>query len=75
LDSGMDHYVEANMVLINGGQFIIGFENAPILTNVTLNLTGEMNDVSARRKRDTSANQINDTQGFDSIGGRGIAVS
>ncbi len=75
LDSSMDHYLEANMILLNGGQLIIGWEKDPILTAVTVNLTGELNDISTRRKRDLSANQVNDSQGFDSIGEKGIGVS
>ncbi len=41
-DNGMDHYLEAYMIFINGGQMIIGFENDPILTNVTIVIKGEL---------------------------------
>ena len=61
----------ANQAFINGGQLIIGWANNPILTNVTINFTGEWNpQSSSRRKRDTS---LPDT--VDSISGlKGIAV-
>lgn len=40
-DNGMNHYLEAYMIFINGGQMIIGFENDPILTNVTIVIKGD----------------------------------
>ena len=44
LDNGRDHYLEANIIFINGGQLIIGWENNPILTNVTISITGKKED-------------------------------
>lgn len=70
-DNGMNHYLEANMILINGGKLIIGWENNPILTNVTVNLTGDLTYRLERRKRE--ANPM--LQGFDKINGKGIGVS
>jgi hypothetical protein len=70
-DNKLNHYLEANMLLINGGQLIIGWENNPILTNVTLNLTGDLTYRMQRRKRD--ANLM--LQGFDAVNGKGIGVS
>ncbi len=71
-DNRFNHYLEANMVLINGGQLIVGFENNPILTNVTLNLTGDLNTSVARRRRALA--DTNFTQGFSLIQGKGIGV-
>ena len=70
-DNGRNHYLEANMILVNGGQLIIGWENNPILTNVTVNLTGDLTYRLERRKRD--ANPM--LQGFEQINGKGIGVS
>ena len=47
LDNGRDHYLEANIIFINGGQLIIGWENNPILTNVTISMTGKKADAAA----------------------------
>ena len=44
LDNGRDHYLEANIIFINGGQLIVGWENDPILTNVTISITGKKAD-------------------------------
>jgi hypothetical protein len=40
LDNGFDHYLECELMLINGGQLIVGWEDRPILTNVTIAVTG-----------------------------------
>ena len=40
LDNGRNHYLECEIMFINGGQLIVGWENDPILTNVTIALTG-----------------------------------
>lgn len=47
-DNRMDHYLEVDMILINGGQLIIGWENDPILTNVTIVLTGDKDSLNFR---------------------------
>ena len=44
LDNGRDHYLQADIVYINGGQLIIGWENNPILTNVTISIMGRKED-------------------------------
>lgn len=46
LDNGRDHRLEADLIFINGGQLIVGWENDPILTNVEIVLTGEKNSLS-----------------------------
>ena len=33
-DNVIDHVVEAEMIFINGGQLIVGFEDDPMLKNV-----------------------------------------
>jgi len=40
LDNGINHDLECEILFINGGQLIVGWENNPILTNVTISLTG-----------------------------------
>lgn len=40
LDQSMDHKLQANIIFINGGQLIIGWETNPMLTNVEIVLTG-----------------------------------
>lgn len=62
-DNKMDHYLEVDMILINGGQLIIGWEKDPILTNVTIVLTGEKGSLNLRLPN-----------GLDQIGGKGIGV-
>ncbi len=52
------------MILINGGQLIIGWENNPILTSVKIVLTGELSNVNIN----------NLPQGFDQIKSKGIGV-
>ena len=61
LDNSMNHYLEANMIFINGGQLIAGWENDPILTNVSIVLTGEKDSLDFRLPN-----------GLDKIGGKGI---
>ena len=39
-ENSLDHYLRANVIFINGGQLIVGWENDPILTNVTIELIG-----------------------------------
>ena len=40
LDNGINHYLECEVLFIDGGQLIVGWENDPILTNVTISMTG-----------------------------------
>ncbi len=42
-DNEIDHYLSVNVIFINGGQLIVGWEDSPILTNVVITLTGELN--------------------------------
>ena len=64
-DNGRNHYLEVDMILINGGQLIIGWENDPILTDVKIIFTGEFDKVT-----------INDLPtGFDQIKAKGLGVS
>jgi hypothetical protein len=44
LDNGFDHYLECELMFINGGQLIVGWEDRPILTNVTIAVTGAKKD-------------------------------
>lgn len=44
-DNTLDHRLVADMILINGGQLIIGWENNPILKNVEIEITGEKNSL------------------------------
>ena len=39
-DNGRGHNLRVEMLYINGGQLIVGWENDPILTDVTISLTG-----------------------------------
>jgi hypothetical protein len=39
-DNGRSHALSCDILLINGGQLIIGWENDPILTDVTISITG-----------------------------------
>ena len=41
LDNGRDHYLQSDIIFINGGQLIVGWENNPILTDVTISITGK----------------------------------
>lgn len=63
LDNGIDHHLEADLIFINGGQLIVGWENDPILTNVTIVLNGIKNEL-----RFVLPN------GLENIGGKGIGV-
>jgi hypothetical protein len=40
LDNGRSHNLQCDILLINGGQLIVGWENNPILTDVTISITG-----------------------------------
>jgi len=40
LDNGRSHLLECEILLIDGGQLIVGWENDPILTDVTISLRG-----------------------------------
>ena len=44
LDNNRDHHLQTEVIFINGGQLIVGWENNPILTNVTIELTGTKSD-------------------------------
>lgn len=64
-DNGRDHYLEVDMILIKGGQLIIGWEDDPILTDVKIVFTGELDKVT-----------IDDLPpGFDEIRAKGMGVS
>ena len=40
LDNGRSHNLQCDILLIDGGQLIVGWENNPILTDVTISITG-----------------------------------
>jgi hypothetical protein len=63
IDNKNDCIIEAEMIFINGGQMIVGFEDDPMLKNVNIILNG---------KKDL----INFTlpNGLEKIGGKGIGV-
>ncbi|CAF0756351.1 unnamed protein product [Brachionus calyciflorus] len=63
LDNGLNHKLEADVIFINGGQLIVGWENNPILTNVDIILNGQKDFLNYKLP-----NQV------DSIGGKGIGV-
>ncbi|CAF0710276.1 unnamed protein product [Brachionus calyciflorus] len=63
LDNGLNHKLEADVIFINGGQLIVGWENNPILTNVEIVLNGQKDTLDYKLP-----NQI------DSIGGKAIGV-
>ena len=63
LDNGIDHKLEAEMIFINGGQLIVGWENDPILTNVEIVLHGVKDSLNFRLP-----------DGINLIGGKGIGV-
>ena len=44
LDNVLDHKLQCNVLFINGGQFIAGWENRPILTKVEIILNGTKED-------------------------------
>ena len=62
-DNNQEHYLEVDLIFINGGQLIIGWENDPITKNVEIILTGQKNDPSFKLP-----NQL------DFIGGKGMGV-
>ncbi len=61
--NNVSHVIQAEIIFINGGQLIIGWENDPMLNNVTILLNGEK----------SSANYIL-PNGLSSIGGKAIGV-
>jgi len=63
LDNGIDHTLEADLIFINGGQLIVGWENNPILTNVKIVLNGFKNSL-----------RFFLPNGLENIGGKGIGV-
>lgn len=63
LDNSINHRLEANIIFINGGQLIIGWENNPILTNVEIVLWGEK-----------SKSVFKLPEGFSMIGSKGMGV-
>ena len=40
LDNGRSHTLQCDILFIDGGQLIVGWENNPILTDVTISITG-----------------------------------
>ena len=62
-DNGLNHTLNAELIFINGGQLIIGWENDPILNNV---------DIILRGTKDSINFYLPD--GFSNIGGKGIGV-
>ncbi|CAF0814130.1 unnamed protein product, partial [Brachionus calyciflorus] len=62
-DNGLNHTLNAEMIFINGGQLIIGWEKDPILNNVEIILRG---------RKDSLNFQLPD--GMSKIGGKGIGV-
>jgi len=62
-DNGLDHYLEVEIIFINGGQLIVGWENDPILTNVEIALSGVKDSLNFQLPN-----------GFEKIGGKGIGV-
>lgn len=63
LANAYNHDLVADMIFINGGQLIIGREDDPILTNVTITLTGEKKGLDFILPN-----------GFEKIGGKGIGA-
>ena len=62
-DNNMSHILEADIIFINGGNLIIGWENDPILTNVTIKLNGQKDQVNYMLPN-----------GLETIGGKAIGV-
>lgn len=62
-DNKIDHKLQVEVIFINGGQLIIGWENDPILKNVEIILKGTRNSFEFRLPN-----------GYDSIGGKSIGV-
>lgn len=63
LDNSISHDIEAEIIFINGGQLIIGWENDPILTNVTITLKGQKKSFDFLLPN-----------GLEKIGGKAIGV-
>ena len=63
VDNGEDRIIEAEMIFINGGQMIVGFEDDPMLKNVQIMLNGKKDSFNF-----TLPNRL------DMIGGKGIGV-
>lgn len=62
-DNGLNHTLNVELIFINGGQLIIGWENKPIMTNV---------DIILRGSKDSLNFYLPD--GISNIGGKGIGV-
>lgn len=62
-DNGIDHRLVTDMIFINGGQLIVGWENNPILTDVEIVLMGEKDALHFTLPDDVSM-----------IGGKAIGV-
>lgn len=65
LEYGMDHVLEAEVIFINGGQLIVGWEDAPIQpeNTVTILLNGEKDSVLFELP-----------SGFETLGGKSIGA-
>ncbi len=63
LDNNINHKLEADIIFINGGQLIAGWENDPILTNVEIILNGYKDSLDYKLPN-----------GYDNIGGKAIGV-
>lgn len=62
-DNGRDHYLEVELIFINGGQLIIGWENDPILTDVKIVFVGTKDSLNFKLP-----------DGINLIGGKGMGV-
>ena len=62
-DNGLNHTLSAELIFINGGQLIIGWENDPMLNNVDIILRGTKESLNFFLPN-----------GFSNIGGKGIGV-
>jgi hypothetical protein len=62
-DNGLNHTLQVDMIFINGGQLIIGWEKNPMLNNVEISLTGQKDSLDFTLP-----------DGFSSVGGKGIGV-
>ena len=62
-DDSIDHYLEVEMIFINGGQLIIGWESNPMKKDVKIVLTGKKSSLNFMLP-----------DGFSLIGGKGIGV-
>lgn len=63
LDNSINHTLVAELIFINGGQLIVGWEDKPIQTNVEIRLMGEKGSLDFYLP-----------DGFNTIGGKGIGV-